>query len=98
MIQIRPEHRKELGSKRRPLRSIVTVYYPSLRQDLDPALVYDLLQKAHVVLNDRYIRCKYEYGLVDSKNPRVEIRIEEITDEEVKALAGTNPSHLLPVR
>ena len=79
LVQVRPEHRKELGSRKRPLRSIVTVYYPSLRQDLDPALVYDLLQTTRVVMNDRYIREKHEFAEVDRKNPRVEILVSEIT-------------------
>lgn len=78
MLQVRPEHRKELGSRKRPLRATVSIFYPSLRQDLDGELVFDLLQKAHVVLNDRYIREKHIYGGVDKKNPRVEISVEEL--------------------
>lgn len=78
MLQVRPEHRKQLGSKHRPLRGIVSVFYPSLRQDMDVELVWDLLQKAHVVTNDRYFREKHVYGGVDKQNPRVEIIVEEI--------------------
>ena len=78
LVQVRPEDRKELGSKKRHLRATVTVYYPSFRQDLSVDLVYDLLQKAHVVLNDRWIREKHEYAKIDQKNPRVEIEVSEI--------------------
>jgi len=78
MIQVRPEHRQELGRKGQPLRATVRAFYPSFRQDLDCELVFDLLQKSHVVLNDRYIREKHTYAEVDTKNPRVEIEIEEV--------------------
>jgi len=78
LYQIKPEHRKELGSRKRPLRTIITIYYPSRRQDLSPELVYDLLQKGQVILNDRHIREKHEYAEVDKQNPRVEIWVEEI--------------------
>src|SRR5262245_20356690 len=78
LVQIRPEHRRELGSKLRPLRTTVKIWYPSRRQDLSPELVYDLLQAGHVILNDRHIREKHEFGYVDTKNPRVEVWVEEI--------------------
>ena len=61
-----------------PLRCIVTVYYPSNRQDLDAAIVYDLLQKAGVIQNDRQIIEKHEYRRVDRNKPRVEIHVEGI--------------------
>jgi len=41
-------------------------------------LVYDLLQKGQVILNDRHIVEKHEYAEVDKQNPRVEIWVEEI--------------------
>ena len=69
-----------LGSPSRPLRTKVTVYYRDMRSDLDVALVYDLLQKASVVRNDRYIREKIEIARIDKANPRVEIEISEITE------------------
>lgn len=61
-----------------PLRAIVTVFYPSQRQDLDCALVYDLLQKAAVITNDRQIIEKHEFRETDKVNPRVEITVEPI--------------------
>lgn len=78
LLQVRPEHRKELGSKARPLRVMVRVFYPSRRQDLDAELVMDLLQKAHVIMNDRYITEKHLYRELDPKNPRCEIEVCEI--------------------
>ena len=78
MLQIQPHQRKQLGSKFKPLRAIVTVFYPSRRQDLDCELIFDLLQKAYVIRNDRYIREKHTFAEVDAKNPRCEITIEEI--------------------
>lgn len=84
MLQIRPEHQRELGSKKRPLRATVTIWYPSRRQDLDAELIFDLLQKAHVVMNDRYIRQKFLTAEVDPKNPRCEILIQEIKCQETK--------------
>lgn len=78
LIQVRPEHRRELGSKKRPLRAVVTVFYPSRRQDLDAEIIFDLLQKSHVVLNDRFIHEKHIYWALDKKNPRAEITVEEI--------------------
>lgn len=67
-----------LGSRTAPLRAIVTVFYPSYRQDLDCALIYDLLQEFRVVSNDRWIREKHEFAEVDPKNARVEVTIEEV--------------------
>lgn len=78
MSQVPRKAMLALGSLDRLLWSKVTVYYPSMRSDLDCAFVYDLLQKSGVVRNDRYIREKYERGLIDAKNPRVEIAVGEI--------------------
>jgi Holliday junction resolvase RusA-like endonuclease len=77
-LQVPPEARRNMGALNQPLRSIVTVYYPSWQQDLDCAIVYDMLQKCGVVANDRYIREHYEYAEVDPKNPRVELTVEFI--------------------
>lgn len=79
LLQVKPEHRKELGSKRRFLRGTVTVFYQSYRSDVDVELVWDLLQKAHVISNDRWIRVKHIDGArIDKERPRVEITVEEI--------------------
>ena len=76
--QVPAESRGMLGAIDKPLRAIVAVYYPSRRQDLDCALVYDCLQNCGVIANDRYIIEKHEYLHIDAKNPRVEITVEEI--------------------
>jgi|SRR6185436_10814218 len=70
--------KKAIGSLTQPVRARITVYYPSMRSDLDCAYVYDLLQQNGVVSNDRYIRYKEEIARIDKKNPRVEIELEEI--------------------
>ena len=53
----------------------VHAFYPSRRQDLDCALIYDLLQKSGIVKNDRQVKVKREYWDLDRKNPRVEITV-----------------------
>lgn len=68
----------QLGSLDKPLRSTVTVFYPSQRQDLDCGAVYDCLQLSGVVKNDLYIVEKHEYRAVDRNKPRVEIIVEEL--------------------
>ena len=78
-LQVPPEYRNlRMGDKHQPLRTHVSVWYPSHRQDLDCAIVYDCLQTAGVISNDRYIIEKHEYLHVDAKNPRVEIVVEYI--------------------
>ena len=66
------------GPNKALLRAIVTVFYSSWRSDLDLAIVYDCLQHAGIVSNDRWIREKHEYAEVDPNNPRVEIVLEEM--------------------
>lgn len=79
MAQVPRSACKALGSLKQPLRATVTVFYPTFQSDVDCAYVYDLLQEAGVVRNDRYIRVKVEDGSrVDKKNPRVEIELEEL--------------------
>lgn len=74
-LQCPPNVKLGLGSVDQPLSTSITVYYPSYRQDLDLAVVYDLLQHCGVVTNDRYIRQKQEFAAVDRQNPRVEIEV-----------------------
>ena len=71
--------RRAIGSLDKPIRAMVTVYYPTMKSDLDFAYLYDLLQVSGVVRNDRYIREKHEVARIDKKNPRVEIVLEEAT-------------------
>ena len=68
-----------IGSMNRLIRSEIVAYYASWRSDLDLEFVYDLLQKAGVVSNDRWIRQKWADGTrIDPDNPRIEIRLTEI--------------------
>ena len=53
----------------------VVVHYPSRRQDLDCALVYDCLQANGFIANDRQVKVKLEFWAVDPDNPRVEIAL-----------------------
>jgi hypothetical protein len=64
---------------------IATIYYPSLRQDLDESLVMDVLQQKKdkakrivfngVYMNDRQIKTKIILHELDKENPRVEFTI-----------------------
>ncbi len=79
LLQTPRSAKKALGGPKRPLRATVRVFYPSMRQDADVEIVFDLLQKSGVVRNDRYIREKHIYAhQLDKKNPRVEIEVGEI--------------------
>jgi Holliday junction resolvase RusA-like endonuclease len=75
-LQVPRAAKQAIGSVKRLLRAKVTVFYPSMRSDLDCAFLYDLLQKNGVVRNDRYIRKKEELALIDKANPRVEIEVD----------------------
>lgn len=79
--QLRDEFRQGIGGPDSPLQAKVTVWYPSMRQDLDCAFVYDLLQKYGVVANDRYIRRKIETAEIDRESPRVEIELTHVSAE-----------------
>lgn len=57
---------------------IVYAHYPSRRQDLDCALIYDLLQKALIVKNDRQVKEKHEMYRLDRTNPRVDVTVWEL--------------------
>ena len=68
----------KLGNRERPLHVSIVVYYPSLRRDLDLEIVYDALQLAGVISNDRWIRAKIQTAFIDAKNSRCEIKITEV--------------------
>jgi len=78
-VQVPSEYRGlQLGALDKPLATIVRVFYPSRRSDLDASLVYDMLQHTGVIANDRYITAKIELSFVDKVNPRVEIEVREM--------------------
>ena len=79
MYQVPIQNRNlKLGALDKPLRATITVWYTTMRPDLDTALVWDCLQAAGVIANDRYIIERHEFREVDAVNPRVEIALEEI--------------------
>ncbi len=67
-----------LGSLTTPLRAIITVFHPDMRSDLDCSGIYDGLQAAGVIANDRFIREQHHWAEIDKKSPRAEIVIEAI--------------------
>ena len=59
-----------------------TIYYRSGRSDLDDTLVCDMLQKCGVIGNDRQIKNKILKAAVDKDQPRVEITLSHMADED----------------
>ena len=57
------------------LRMDLWIYYASRRPDLDESLILDLLQ-GKVYANDRQVRERHVYHMLDKANPRVEILIQ----------------------
>jgi len=53
-----------------------TIYYASQRPDLDESLIMDCIEKAGLLRNDRQIREKHIYHVIDKQRPRVEFTIE----------------------
>jgi hypothetical protein len=66
----------KVGSEERLLSGKVLVWYPNLRSDVDVEIIWDCLQIAEVVSNDRWIRRKVIEADIDPKNPRAEIMLE----------------------
>ncbi len=65
-----------LGSKDDPLECTVTLFHDSWRRDADAEIIFDCLQTAGVVANDRWIRRKFIYAeRIDPENPRCEITV-----------------------
>jgi Holliday junction resolvase RusA-like endonuclease len=64
-----------------PIRMTAHLYYASRRPDLDPSLILDALQ-GRVYRNDRAVREMHLYHHLDRENPRAEILLEEMTDDE----------------
>jgi Holliday junction resolvase RusA-like endonuclease len=64
-----------------PICMTAHIYYASRRPDLDPSLILDALQ-GRVYRNDRAVREMHLYHHLDRDNPRAEILLEEMTDDE----------------
>lgn len=59
------------------LRVTIKIYYASRRPDLDPSLIFDLMQDC-IYLNDRQVREQHLYWGLDKERPRAEIIVEKI--------------------
>jgi len=64
-----------------PVAVEITIYYPDRRQDLDPSLILDIMQKAGVYENDRLVQEMHLFREIDKENPRSEILIWKIGEE-----------------
>lgn len=59
------------------LRVTIKIYYASRRPDLDPSLIFDLMQDC-IYKNDRQLREQHLYWGLDKIQPRAEITVEKI--------------------
>lgn len=73
--QLPPGAQQHLES---PVRVDIEIFYPSNRQDVDEALVLDLMQKFRVIENDRQVVAKYVEKRVDERNPRVHVKVTPV--------------------
>lgn len=58
----------------------IDAFYPSRRQDLDEAIIYDMLQRTSVIVNDRQVKEKHVFWHLDRQNPRVWIQVRELSE------------------
>lgn len=65
-----------------PVAVEMTIYYPNRRQDLDPSLILDIMQKAGIYENDRLVEEMHLFRAIDKNNPRAEIAVWKIEGEE----------------
>ncbi len=70
-----PVHRPLLAGD---LRLTARIFYSSRRPDLDESLLMDALQ-GRIYENDRQIKEKHIYWGLDPANPRVVVKVEEIS-------------------
>lgn len=66
---------------RAPIRMTAHVFYASERPDLDPSLILDALQ-GRVYANDRAVREMHLFHHIDRENPRAELTLCEIEDDD----------------
>lgn len=74
-MQLPPAARQDLTVA---LHADIEIYYPTNLQDLDEALVFDLMQSSGVIRNDRQIVSKFIRKRIDKENPRVLARLEPV--------------------
>jgi hypothetical protein len=75
-----PEYKTlKLGSKRRFVRVDVRIFAQDWRRDADAEILYDCLQVAGVLSNDRWARLKTISAVsIDPARPRAEIDVIEL--------------------
>ena len=78
LAQVPEEARLGLGDLHHPVALWAHIYYASNRPDVSTELIQDLLEKAGVVSNDRWIKTLVIFGSVDRENPRVELKLYSI--------------------
>jgi Holliday junction resolvase RusA-like endonuclease len=59
------------------LRVTIKIYYASRRPDLDPSLIFDLMQGC-IYQNDRALKEQHLFWGLDKDCPRAEITVEKI--------------------
>jgi len=71
-----------------PVHVEIEIFYPTNLQDLDEAIVLDLMQKYGVLVNDRQVVSKYVTKRIDPENPRVIVKVEPVRWERSGKQAG----------
>lgn len=59
------------------LKVTIKIWYASRRPDLDPSLIFDLMQDC-IYVNDRQIKEQHLYWGLDKENPRSDIMVEKL--------------------
>ncbi len=59
------------------LKVTIKIWYASRRPDLDPSLIFDLMQDC-IYVNDRQIKEQHLYWGLDKDNPRSDIIVEKL--------------------
>ena len=78
LTQVPEASKLQLGSEQKPLCLWAHVHYQSNRSDLSVELLKDLLEKAGIVSNDRWIKAEFLFASIDRDNPRVELALYSI--------------------
>ncbi len=82
LLQIPAKYRRLGWGNRNELVGMeINIFYKSWRPDMDETLILDILEKAGVLKNDRWVRERHTYALdIDKDNPRAEITIWRINN------------------
>lgn len=64
-----------------PIALVGTIYYQSMRNDLDPSLLMDFLQNRGVIVNDRLFWKLDVERRIDKLRPRCEFRLDEFIEK-----------------